>query len=166
MAHNREHLTFSISFLWSKYQIVFQSLSHVQFFVTPWTAARHTSLSITISRSLLKFMFIESVMSSNHLIPCQPSSSYLLSVPESGSFPMGWFFSSDGSSIGASPSASFLPMTIQGWFPLVLTGLIFLQFKGLSRVFSSITIWKHPFFSVQSSLWFNAHIHTWLLEKP
>ena len=72
MAHNREHLTFSISFLWSKYQIVFQSLSHVQFFVTPWTAARHTSLSITISRSLLKFMFIESVMSSNHLIPCQP----------------------------------------------------------------------------------------------
>ena len=72
MAHNREHLTFYISFLWSKYQIVFQSLSHVQFFVTPWTAARHTSLSITISRSLLKFMFIESVMSSNHLIPCQP----------------------------------------------------------------------------------------------
>ena len=72
MAHNREHLTVSISFLWSKYHIVSQSLSCVQFFVTPWTSARHTSLSITISRSLLKFTSIESVMSSNYFIPCQP----------------------------------------------------------------------------------------------
>ena len=72
MAHNWEHFTFSISFLWSKYHSVFKSLNHVQFFVTPWTIACHTSLSITISRSLLKFMSIESVISSNHLIPYHP----------------------------------------------------------------------------------------------
>ena len=61
---------------------------------------------------------------------------------------------------------SVLPMNIQGWFPLGLTGLIFLQSKGLSRVFSSIIIWKHQFFSAQPSLWSNSHICTRLLEKP
>ena len=55
---------------------------------------------------------------------------------------------------------------IQGWFPLGLTGLISLLFKRLSRVSSNITVWKHLFFSTQPSLWFNSHIHTWLLEKP
>ena len=64
-------------------------------------------------------------------------------------------------SIGASASVN-----IQGWFPLGLTGLIPLQFKGLSRIFSSTTIWKHKFFSLQPSLWSNCHIHMWLLEKP
>ena len=59
-----------------------------------------------------------------------------------------------------------LPMNIQDWFPLELTGLISLLSKGLSRVFSSTTIRKHQFFSIQPSLWFNSHIHTWLLEKP
>ena len=127
MAHNREHLTVSISFLWSKYHIVSQSLSCVQFFVTPWTSARHTSLSITISRSLLKFTSIESVMLPNHLILCHPLSFCLQSFPTSGSFPMSWLFSSDGASIGASPSASFLPMTTQGSLPLGRTGLISLQ---------------------------------------
>ena len=65
--------------------------------------------------------------------------------------------------IGAS--ASILPVNIQCWFPLGVTGLISLQSKGLSRVFSSTTVWKHPFFSVQPSLWSNSHIHTRLLEK-
>ena len=74
-------------------------------------------------------------------------------------------FTSGGHSIGASASALVLPMNIQDWFPLELTGLIFLQSKGLSRVFSSTTIWKHQFFSTQPSLWFNSHIHTWLPEK-
>ena len=57
-------------------------------------------------------------------------------------------------------------MNIQGWFPLGLISLIFLQFKGLSRVFSSTTIGKHPFFGAQPSLWSNSHICTWLREKP
>ena len=58
-----------------------------------------------------------------------------------------------------------LPMNIQGWFSLGLTGLISLQSRGLSRVFSSTTVWKHHFFGAEPSLWLNLHIHTWLLEK-
>ena len=68
--------------------------------------------------------------------------------------------------IGASASASVLPMNIQDWFPLRLIGLISLQSKGLSSIFSNITVQKHQFFGSQLSLWFNSHIHTWLLEKP
>ena len=86
------------------------------------------------------------------------------SFPASGSFPMSQLFTSGDQNIGAS--ASIFPMNIQGWFPLWLTGLIFLQSQGLSRVFSSITIWKHQFFSAQPSLWSNSHICTGLLEKP
>ena len=62
-------------------------------------------------------------------------------------------------------SASVLPVNIQGWFPLELTDLIFLS-KGLSRVFSRTTIWKHQFFGAQPFLWSKSHICTWLLEKP
>ena len=69
------------------------------------------------------------------------------SFPASGSFPMSGLFASGGQSIGASASASVLLMNIQGWFPWGLTDLISLQSKGLSRVFSSTTIWKHQFFS-------------------
>ena len=94
--------------------IVVQSLSHVQLFLTPWTAARQTSLSFTISPSLLKFIYIESVMPSNHLILCHPFSSCLLSFPASGSFQMSQFFTSGGQSIGTLASASVLPMNIQG----------------------------------------------------
>ena len=70
-----------------------------------------------------------------------------------------------GQDIRVSASASVLPMNIQGWFPLGLTGLISLQSKGLSRVFSSTTVQKHQFFGSQSSLQSNSHIHTRLLEK-
>ena len=84
--------------------------------------------------------------------------------PALGSFPMSQFFASDGQSIGASASATVLPM--QGWIRLGLTGLISLQSKGLSRVFSNTTVQKHQFFSAQLSLWSNSHILTWLLEKP
>ena len=69
------------------------------------------------------------------------------SFPASGSFPVSWLFTSSGQSIGAS--ALILPMNIQSWFPLGLTNFISLQSKGLSRVFSSTTIWKHLFFSIQ-----------------
>jgi len=86
------------------------------------------------------------------------------SFPASGSFPISQFFAPSGQSIGAS--ASVLPMNIQGWFPFGLTGLISLQSKGLSRVFSNNTFQKHQFFGAQLSLWSKSHIHTWLLEKP
>ena len=93
-----------------------------------------------------------------------PFSSCLQSFPASGSSPMSRLFASGDQSIGASDSV--LPINIQGWFSLGLTGLIFLLSKGLSRVFSSTTVRKHQFFDTQPSLWFNCHIHTWLLEKP
>ena len=88
-----------------------------------------------------------------------PFFSCLQSFPASGSFLMSQLFTSGGQSIGASASARILPMNIQGWFPLGLTGLISLQCKGLSRVFSSTTVQKHQFFSAQLSLWSNSHIH-------
>ena len=91
---------------------------------------------------------------------CQPTisssvislSSCLQSLPASGSFPMSQFFASGGQSIGASASASFLPMNIQDLFPLGWTGWISLQSKGLSRVFSNTAVQKHQFFSAQLSL--------------
>ena len=75
-----------------------------------------------------------------------PFSSCPQSFPASGSFSMSQIFPSDGQSIGASASASVLPMNIQGWFPLGLAGLVSLLAKELSRVFSSTTVWKHQFF--------------------
>ena len=97
---------------------------------------------------------------------CHPSisssvaliSSCLQSFPASGSFPMSQFFTNCGQSIEASASASVLPMSIQGWFPLGLTGLISLLSKGLSRVCSSTTALKEQFFSTLSSLWSSSHI--------
>ena len=70
-----------------------------------------------------------------------------------------------GQSFVSSASATVFPMNIQCWFPLELTGLISLQSKGLSRVFSSTTVQKHQFLSAQPPLWSSSHIHTWLLEK-
>ena len=114
-----------------------QSLSLVWLFVTPWTAARQASLSITNSRSLLKLVSIKSVMPSTISSSVVPFSSYLQSFPAPGSFQISQFFISGGPNIGASASASVLPMNIQDWFPLGWTGWISLQFKGLSRVFSN-----------------------------
>ena len=95
---------------------------------------------------------------------CHPTISFsvvpfscLQSFPASGSFLMSQFFTSGGQSIGVSASASVLPMNIQAWFPLELTGLISLQPKGLSRVFSSTTVQKHQFFGPLLSLWSNSH---------
>ena len=89
-----------------------------------------------------------------------PFSSCPQSFPASGSFPMSWLFTSGGQSIEASASVSVLPMNIQDWFPLGLTGLTSLQSKGLSRVFSSTTLLKHQFFDTQPPLWSNSHIHS------
>ena len=120
--------------------IVVQSLSHVRLFATSWTAAHQASLSFTISWSLLKLMSIESVMSSNHLILCCP----LLLLPSI--FPSNRVFSHESALCIKWPKywsfslVSVLPVNIQDWFPLGLTGLISLLSKELSRVFSSPTV--------------------------
>ena len=147
--------------LWCSW-VFFSLLSRVWLFGTPWATACQASLSFTISQSLLKPMSIESVMPSNHLILCRP-----FTCPQlfPGSFPMSWLFASGGQGIGASASASVLPVNIQGWFPLGLTHSISLQSKGLLRVFSSTTVQKHQFFGTQPSLWSNSHICTGLLRK-
>ena len=123
------------------------------------------SLSITNSRNMFRIISIiwwcHPIMSSS----VAPFSSSLQSLPVSRSFQMRPFFTSRGLSIGASVSASVLPMNIQDWFPLGLTGLISLQSKGFSRVFSNTTVQKHQFFGTRLSLWSNFHIHTWLLKK-
>ena len=131
--------------------VVVQLLSNFWLFAVPWTAACQASLSFTISWNLLKLKSIESVMPSNHLIPF---SFCLQSFQSWGSFPKSWFFLSGGQSI--RDSASVLPMNIQGWFPLGLTGLISMQSKGLSRAFSSTSwkasiLWHSAFFTVQFS---------------
>ena len=120
---------------------VVQLLSHVQLFATPWTAVCLASLSFNTSQSLLKLMPIKSVMPSNHVILCLLI--LLPSIFPSISVFFNQLFASSSQSIGASASASVLPVNIQGCFPLRLTGLISLLSKGLSRVFSSITIQKH-----------------------
>ena len=120
-----------------------QSLSHVQLFVIPWTAACQASLSITNTWSLLKLMSIASVMPSNHLILCRP-----LLLPPS-IFPSIRVFSSESvlhirwPKYWSFSSASVPPMNIQDLSPLGWTGWISLQSKGLSRVFSNTTVQKH-----------------------
>ena len=124
-----------------------QSLSRVQLFATPWTAAYQVSLSITNSQSLLRLMPIESVMPSNLLSLC----CLLLFLPSI--FPSIRLFSNESVLCIRWPaSVSVLPMNIQDWSPLGWTGLISLQSKGLSRVFSNTTIQKHQFFDAQLSL--------------
>ena len=143
-----------------------QSLSRVWFFATPWNAACQASLSITNSWSLLKLMSIESVMPSNHLIFCHP----LLLLPSI--FPSIRVFSKESVLCIRWPKYWSFSFSISlfneysGLISLGLTGLISLQSKGLSRVFSNSTVQKHQFFGAQLSLWSNTHIHTWLLEKP
>ena len=101
--------------------------------------------SIANSQNLLKLISIGSVMPSNHLILCRPlllPPSIFLSIRV---FSNSQFFESGDQSIGISASASVLPMYIQDWSPLGWTGLISLQSKGLSRVFSNTTVQKHQF---------------------
>ena len=110
--------------------VVVQPLSHCCLFATPWSRAFQASLYFTISWSLLKLMSIDSVMPSNLLILCRP----LLLLPSIfPSIRLSQFFVSGGQNIGASALGSVLPMNIQDWFPLGLTGLISLQSKGLSN---------------------------------
>ena len=133
-----------------------QSLSRVQFFVTPWTAARQatcpSSTPGVYSNSCPLSWWYHPTISSSVV----PFSSCPQSFPASGSFQMSQFFTSGGQSIGVSALASVLPMDILDWFPLEWTGWISLQSKGLSRVFSNTTVQKQilqcsAFFIVQLS---------------
>ena len=123
----------------------------------PWSAACQASLSITNSLNLLKLTSIETVMTSNYLILCHP----LLLLPSifsaSGSFPMSQVFTSDGQRIGASASASVLPMNIQGWRTLGLTGLISLLSNRLLRVLQHHNL-------KASRLQHSAFLMVWLLH--
>ena len=143
-----------------------QSLSPVRLFVTPWIAAHQACLSITISPSSLKLMFIESVMPSSHLILCRP---LLLLPPIPPSvrvfsnestlcvrWPKYWSFS-----FSISPSKEH-----PGLISFRMEWLDLLESKGLSRVFSNTTVQKHQFFGAQPSSQSNPHIHTWPQEKP
>ena len=137
-----------------------ESLSRVRLFATPWIAARQASLFITISRSSLRLMSIESVMPSSHLILGRP----LLLLPpipprirvfsNESTLPMRWpkYWSF---------SFSIIPSK-------VIPGLISfrMDWLGLSRVFSNTTVQKHKFFGTQPSSQSNSHIHTWPQEKP
>ena len=129
-----------------------QSLSHVQLFVTPWTAGCQASLAITNSWNLPKLMSIELVMPSSYLILCCPLLLLPSIFPSIRVFPMSQLFASGGQNIGVSDPTSVLPMNTQGWSPLGWTGWISLQSKGLSRVFSNTTVQKNQFFCTQLSL--------------
>ena len=128
-----------------------QSLSHVQLFATPWTAAQQASLAITYPK-----VYANSCPLSQW---CHPTiSSFVIpfcscpqSFPASGSFQMSQLFALSDQSIGVSASTSVLPMKTQDWSPLGWTGWISLQSKGLSRVFSNTTVQKHQFFGAQLS---------------
>ena len=143
-----------------------QLLSHVWLFATPWTAACQASLSITNSWSFSNSCPLSQWGHPTILSSVIPFSSCLQSFQVSGSFLMGQLFTSGGQSIGVSASASVLPMDIQDWFPLGLTGWISLKSKGLSRVFFSTTVQNHQFFGAQLSSQSNSCIYTWPLEKP
>ena len=145
--------------------IVVQSPSHVQLFTTPWIATRQASLSLTISQSLPKFMFISSVIPSSHFILWHPL--FLPSIfPSIRDFLMSCLFTSDDQNSGASASASVLPVNIQGWSPIRLTGLISLMSKGLSGVFSSTTVQKHQFLGILPFLRSSSYNHMWPLGRP
>ena len=155
--NENEHLLFAVGSVQFSHPVVSDS-------ATPWAAARQASLSITISRSLLKLKSIKLVMPSDHLIFCHPL------LPPS-IFPSIRVFSNESvlhircQSTGVSALASVLPINTQDWSPSEWTGWISLQSKGLSRVFSNTTVQIHQFSSVQLSLWSNSHIYTWLLGK-
>ena len=132
--------------------VVFHLLSCVQLLVTSWIAGRRLYCPSpspgACSNSCPLSQRCHPAISSSvaHFSSCRQFS------PESGSFPMSQLFTSGSQSIGASASASALPMNIQNRFPLGLTGLISLQSKGLSRVLFNTTVQKHQSCSAQHSL--------------
>ena len=143
------HWSMAISSFITPGVVVMHSLSRVWLFATPWTAACQTSLSSTISQQTHVHWVSDAIQQSDLL---SPLSFCLQSFAAWESFPMNWLFASDGQRTGASVLASVLPMNIQDWFPLGLTGWISLQSKSLLQ---------HLVFNAQPS---NSHMCTWLLE--
>ena len=127
--------------------------------------ARHPcpspSLETCPSSCPLCWWWHPAIFSSDALFSVCPQSS-----SASGTLPLSRLFISDDQNTGASASASVPPMSIQGWFPLRSTDLISLLSRGLSGVFSSITVWRHQFFDYLSSLQSSYHNHFWPLERP
>ena len=146
--------------------VVVKSLSRIWFFAIPWTAACQDSLSFTISQSLLKLMFIESVMPSNHLFLCCPLLFLTSIFPSIRVFsdelvlhirwPQYWSFSF---SISPSNEYSWLISFRIDWFDL-------LSVQGTLKSLLQHHSLKASFFGAQPSLWSNSHIDTWLLERP
>ena len=140
--------------------VVVQLLSHVWLFATPWTIARQAPCSSPFPRVSANSCPLSQWCRPTISSSVAPFFSCLQSFPASESFPMSRLFTSGGQCIGASASASVLPVNIQDWFSLGLTGLVSLQSKRLSRVFSSTTVRNHQFFGTQHSLWSSSHICT------
>ena len=157
--------SFSQSFLLLRVLVIgVRSPSHVWLFAIPWL--QHTrspcpspSPEVCPSSCPLHQWFYPAISSSDALFLCPHS------VPVSGTFPKNWLFTSGDQNTEASASASVLPISIQGWFPLRLTDLNSLLSKGLSRVFSSTAIRRHQFFGALFSLQSSSHNHMWPLGR-
>ena len=161
---------------WCKYPPLWGWLSKIWWICSCWSVARSCP---TLRNPMVQHARLPCPSPSLRVCPsscplhqwCHPTISTsvtlffcLWSFSASGSFPMCWLFASGGQSIGAS--ASVLPLSIKGWFPLRLTGMISLPSKGLSGVFSSTTVLNCQFFSALPSLWSSSHSHIWLLGRP
>ena len=149
--------------------LMVQFSSVTQSCLTLWDPMNRSTPGLPVHHHLLEFTqihihWVSDAIQPSH--PVVPFSSCPHSLPASESFPMSQLFAWGGQSTGVSALVSFLPKKSQDWSPLEWTGCIFLQSKGLSRVFSNTTVPKHQFFSAQLSSQSNSHIHTWPLEKP
>ena len=145
--------------------VFIQLLKHAQLWLHGVQHTRHPCPSLLPDFVQTHIHWVSDAIQPSHLLSPPSPPAFNLSQ-FSGSIPMSWLFPSGGLSFGASASASVLPMSFQDWFPLGLTGLFLLLSQELSRVYSSITVWKHQFLGTQPCLWFNSHIRTWWLEKP
>ena len=145
--------------------LIVQLLSHVQLWPRGLQHARLPCPSPLLEFAQTHIHWVGDAIQPSHPLSL-PSPPALNLSQHQGLFQWVSSSKSDAQSTEVSASASVLLMNIQSWFPLGLPSLIFLQSKGLSRVFSNITVWKHQFFGAPFSLWSSSHIHTWLLEKP
>ena len=142
----------------SRESILFRSVT--QLCPTLWDSIDCSMPGLPVHHQLLELtqthvLWVSDTIQPSHFLMSLSPPAFNMSQHQS--FQMSQFFASGGQSIGATASASVLPMNIQDWFPLGLTGLISLQSKGLSRVFSNTTIQKHQFFRAQLSSQENSH---------
>ena len=158
------------SYRWCKLTVVVQFSSVAQSCLTLCDPMNRSTPGLPVHHQLPEFTQTHIHQVGDAIQPSHPLSSPSppapQSLPASGSFTMSQLFTWRGQSIGVSASASVLPMNTQDCCPLGWTGLISLQSKGLSRVFSNTTVQKHQFFGAQPSSQSNSHIHTWPQEKP